>query len=61
MFNLFHKFCCHLSFIGFEGPRRTNKQVDVLSTGGALAQQSSTSINAPLEEEEHPRCQSATS
>jgi hypothetical protein len=26
------------------------------TTGGALSQQSSTSINAPLEEEEHPRC-----
>jgi hypothetical protein len=42
----------------FEGPRRADKQVDVLSTSGALSQQSSTTINAPLEEEEHPRCQS---
>jgi hypothetical protein len=46
---------------GFEGPRRVDKQVDVLFTTGAPSQQSSTSINAPLEEEEHPRCQSTTS
>jgi hypothetical protein len=44
---------------GFEGPTRADKQVDVLSTVEALSQQSSTSINAPIEEV-HLRCQSAT-
>jgi hypothetical protein len=52
-------FVVYLSFTGFEGLRRVDKQVDVLSTVGALSQQSSTSINA-LIEEEHLRCMSTT-
>jgi hypothetical protein len=35
---------------GFEGPRRADKQVDVLSTAGARSHQSSTPINALTEE-----------
>jgi hypothetical protein len=52
-------FVVYLSFTGFKGPRRADKQVDVLSTVETLSQQSSTSINA-LIEEEHLHFQSAT-
>jgi hypothetical protein len=45
---------------GFKEPKRVDKQVDVLSTVGALSLSSSTSINASIEEVQL-HCQSATS
>jgi hypothetical protein len=45
----FTRFVVYLSFTWFEGLRRADKQVDVLSTTGALLQSSSTSINALIE------------
>jgi hypothetical protein len=45
--------------MGFEEPKRVDKQVDVPSTVGALSHPSSTSINASIEEVQL-HCQSAT-
>jgi DMSO/TMAO reductase YedYZ molybdopterin-dependent catalytic subunit len=52
-------FVVYLSFTGFEGPKRADKQVDALSIVGALSHQSSTSIN-DLTEDVHLHCQCAT-